>query len=84
MAGWLVAPHAQDTTDERARAEAEFYEYVSTSYRYFMAVEDAMCEELDGAKAGEFEERAAAIKADTVRLQAVSGVGTRVAADGVV
>lgn len=28
---------AQDLVDERAQAEAEFFDYVASSYRYFMA-----------------------------------------------
>eukprot|EP00887_Chlorella_sp_A99_P000063 scaffold16.g63.t1 len=62
----------QDAGDERARAEAEFFEYVSTSYRYFMALEDALCEELDAAMGAEAEARAAGVRADTERLAAAN------------
>lgn len=42
-------------------------------YRYFMTGDDAKCEEADGEQAGEFEARAAGIRQDTERLQAVGG-----------
>lgn len=60
----------QDVGDERSRTEAEFFQYVSQVYRYFMTGDDAKCEEADGEQAGEFEARAAGIRQDTERLQA--------------
>lgn len=62
----------QEPSDERAGAEAQFFRYVSTSYRHFMAGDDEMCEAVDGEKAAEFEARAAEVQAHTDRLTAAN------------
>jgi hypothetical protein len=40
-------------------------------YRYFMTGDDGRCEEEDDKQAAEFEARAAAVRSETERLQAV-------------
>jgi hypothetical protein len=55
--------------DEKQRAESDFFEYVATSYRYFLAGDDRQCEQVDGAKAAEFEERADEIRAHNDAVQ---------------
>ncbi|KAI7842998.1 hypothetical protein COHA_003332 [Chlorella ohadii] len=60
----------QDVQDERSRTEAEFFQYVSQVYRFFMTGDDAKCEEVDGRQAAEFEARAAGIRSDIERLAA--------------
>lgn len=42
-------------------------------YRYFMTGDDGKCEEEDARQAAEFEARAAGVRAETERLQAVCG-----------
>ena len=44
--------------------ERDFFEYVAESYRYFLAADDARCEEVDAAKAAQFEERAGSVRDD--------------------
>ncbi|PRW33702.1 Kinetochore NDC80 [Chlorella sorokiniana] len=60
----------QDVQDERSRTEAEFFQYVSQVYRFFMTGDDGKCEEVDGRQAAEFEARAAGIRNDIERLAA--------------
>jgi kinetochore protein NDC80 len=55
---------------DRSRAERDFFEYVASSYRYFMAGEDDLCDEVDNKKAAEVETRAAQVRADSDRLSA--------------
>ena len=43
--------------DDKARCDADFFDYVSTSYRYFLAGDDATCAEVDEEKASDFQER---------------------------
>lgn len=45
-------------------------------YRYFMTGDDGRCQEEDAKQEAEFEARAAAVRADTERLQAVRGAAT--------
>ncbi len=61
----------QNVKDERVKAEAEFFDYVSCSYQYFLAGDDDKCEEVDAEKALEFERKAAGITSETERLLAV-------------
>ena len=37
---------------------------MAESYRYFLAADDARCEEVDAAKAAQFEERAGSVRDD--------------------
>jgi hypothetical protein len=76
--GSLTSSCAQDRTkveleDEKQRAESDFFEYVATSYRYFLAGDDRQCEQVDGAKAAEFEERADEIRAHNDAVQKGGG-----------
>lgn len=57
--------------DEKQRAESDFFEYVATSYRFFLAGDDRQCEQVDGAKAAEFEERVDEIRAHNGGVQKV-------------
>jgi kinetochore protein NDC80 len=57
---------------DRSRAERDFFEYVASSYRYFMAGEDDLCDEVDNKKAAEVESRAAKVRADADRLSAAN------------
>lgn len=57
---------------DRSRAERDFFEYVASSYRYFMAGEDDLCDEVDNKKAEEVESRAAQVRADADRLSAAN------------
>ena len=63
-----------DIEDEKQKAESEFFEYVSKSYRCFLAGDDEQCEQVDGAKAAEFEERASEIRNHNKLLQDVSEI----------
>lgn len=65
-----VARH--ELTDDRARAEAEFFDYVATSYRHFMAGDDELCDAVDGKKSAEFEARATEVRSETDRLTAAN------------
>ena len=58
--------------DERTRSERAFFEYVSASYRHFMAGEDDLCEQVDARKAAEVESRAEKVRAEAERLQATN------------
>ena len=69
----MVQEHTKnDIEDEKQKAESEFFEYVSKSYRCFLAGDDEQCEQVDGAKAAEFEERASEIRNHNKLLQDVS------------
>lgn len=57
---------------ERARSEADFFDYVATSYKHFMAGDDAMCEAVDAEKASEFQFRAATVQEEYDRLAAAN------------
>lgn len=59
-----------DSSDDRTRAEIEFFQYVSTSYHHFMAGEDHLCEEVDNRKASQFDERAIEVRAAAEKLSA--------------
>jgi kinetochore protein NDC80 len=59
--------------DERQRAERQFYDYVATSYRYFLAGEDHKCAAADDEMLGQFREREAALVAEAAKLQQVGG-----------
>lgn len=61
-----------DIEDEKQRADAEFYEYITQSYRYFLAGDDDECERIDSTKATEFEERAAEAENCNKQLQEAS------------
>ena len=58
--------------DERSQSEREFFEYVSSSYRHFMAGEDHLCEEVDAEKSAEVESRAAKVRDAAARLSAAN------------
>ena len=51
--------------------ERDFFEYVAESYRYFLAADDARCEEVDAAKAAHFEARAGSVRDDIDGLEKV-------------
>lgn len=59
------------TFDEKARAESDFFTYVSTSYRHFLSGNDEECTAVDEAQTGVFQERADATKARNEELQQV-------------
>lgn len=58
--------------DDRAKAEAEFFEYVSKSYRHFMAGEDDMCQAVDEEKVSETHEKSENVKNEIERLKATN------------
>ena len=60
-----------DLVDEKQRAETDFFEYVSESYRCFLAGDDYRCQQVDSAKAAEFEERAAEIRSHNAQVAEV-------------
>lgn len=62
----------EDVDGARSRAEAAFFEYVSASYRAFMAGDDAACEAADGEKAAEFERKASELREETERAEAAT------------
>lgn len=57
--------------DERQRAETDFLSYVAESYRHFLAGDDHRCEQVDKAKAEEFEARAEEIRTHNSSVQQV-------------
>ena len=61
-----------DVADEKAKMEADFFEYVSTSYQHFMAGEDERCEAIDNAKGAEIEEKAVKVKDEVEKLDAAN------------
>ncbi|GAB4815903.1 hypothetical protein N2152v2_002949 [Parachlorella kessleri] len=60
---------SQEVLDERQKAEVDFFDWVSSSYRYFMAGDDEKCEEVEAEKAKEFDDRSGGIVKDTERLR---------------
>ena len=58
--------------DDKQKAESEFFDYVAESYRCFLAGDDDRCEEVDNAKATEFEQRAEEIKKENQLIEEVS------------
>ena len=69
-----------DIEDEKQRADAEFYDYISTSYRHFLAGDDNQCEEIDNSKAAEFEERAVEVEGCNKRLHEVQTCSSNITA----
>ena len=61
-----------EAADEKTAAEADFFEYVSSSYQYFMAGEDDKCEQLDANKGAEIEEKAVIVKEEAEKLDAAN------------
>lgn len=60
--------------DEKQKTESDFFDYVSESYRCFLAGDDDRCEEVDNVKAAEFDSRANEIRGQNEALQEVSDV----------
>jgi hypothetical protein len=52
----------EETFDEKARAEADFFSYVATAYRHFLAGEDEECERVEAQQTAAFKERTEATR----------------------
>lgn len=51
--------------------ERDFFEYVAESYKFFLAADDVRCEQVDAAKAAQFDEGAAGVQQELTGLQQV-------------
>ena len=54
--------------------ERDFFEYVAESYRFFLAADNARCEEVDAPKVAQFDERSEAVRQELTTLQQVRTV----------
>lgn len=57
--------------DDKQHSERQFFQYVSTSYRYFLAGVDDKCQAADDEMMGQFKEREAAVLAALSKLKQV-------------
>jgi kinetochore protein NDC80 len=57
--------------DDKQRAERQFYQYVATSYKYFLAGEDHKCQAADDEMLGQFKEREASVVGALTKLKQV-------------
>ena len=61
----------EQTFDEKARSESDFFNYVSTAYRHFLSGNDEECAAVDEAQTRVFHDRAEATRTRNADLQQV-------------
>jgi SMC interacting uncharacterized protein involved in chromosome segregation len=61
----------EQTFDEKARSESDFFKYVSTAYRHFLSGNDEECAAVDEAQTRVFHDRAEATQTRNAELQQV-------------
>ena len=65
----------EEAFDDRVHAEMEFFRYVATAYRHFLAGNDAACAAVDEEQSAAFRERADAMRARNQELAQVPKIG---------
>lgn len=61
----------EQSFDDKARSETEFFNYVSTAYRHFMSGHDEECAAVDEAQTRVFHDRVEAAQTRNAELQQV-------------
>ena len=68
----LLQEHVREETfDEAAKQEAEFFSYIATSYKHYLNGDDEECERVDGAQRQSFLDRAEAAQRQVQDLDQV-------------
>ncbi|KAI8114340.1 hypothetical protein M9434_002466 [Picochlorum sp. BPE23] len=63
-----------ESADDRAKMEADFFEYVAESYHYFMSGDDEKCAQIDAEKGSSIEEKAVVVKEEAEKLSNANAV----------
>ena len=61
----------EETFDEAAKQEAEFFSYIATSYKHYLNGDDEECERVDGQQRQSFQDRAEAAQRQVQELDQV-------------
>ncbi len=61
----------EETFDEAAKQEAEFFSYIATSYKHYLNGDDEQCERVDGEQRQSFLDRAEAAQRQVQDLDQV-------------
>ena len=61
----------EQSFDDKARSESEFFSYVSTAYRHFMSGHDEECAAVDEAQTSVFRDRVKVAQTRNAELQQV-------------
>ena len=61
----------EETFDEAARQEADFFSYIATSYRHYLNGDDEECERVDAQQTRAFQDKADAAQAQVQQLDQV-------------
>ena len=68
----LLQEHVREETfDEAAKQEAEFFSYIATSYKHYLNGDDEACERVDGQQRQSFRDRAEAAQRQVQELDQV-------------
>ena len=61
----------EETFDEAAKQEADFFSYIATSYRHYLNGDDEQCERVDAQQTRAFQDKADAAQAQVQQLNQV-------------
>ena len=61
----------EETFDETAKQEADFFSYIATSYKHYLNGDDEECARVDGEQRQAFEEKAQAAESQVTELEQV-------------
>ena len=64
----------EETFDEAAKQEADFFSYIATSYKHYLNGDDEECSRVDSEQRQAFEEKAQAAENQVSELEQVRGL----------